>query len=1123
VVVFSGCFNPLGDILGSAEIRLKYGTTEIRINESFDFSDIEAGSAGEIYTFVIENGGKSDLELPTGIKISGANSAMFVIVSQPQATVLSPGESAVFEIRFQPTGAAGLKSATVTISTNDAAIGTFVFTITGTCLVPSVDTTRPSVVISSTASGITATSPIPVTITFSEYVNGFTISDVTVSGGSKGNFVSSANPVFTFDITPPSSPATITVNVAENVALDAAGNGNTAAAQFTVVYNTAVPTVTISTQDAKDPTNSSPIVFVITFSEMVEDFDETDVTVTNGSKGFTSTSDDTVCTLAVTPGGDGLVTASVAAGVATSVSTDFGNAAATPFSVTYDGTHPTVTIASDVGYFSAVPAVPLTITFSEPVTDFTVGDLSVVNATAGTLATSDNTVYTVTVTAEGSAAEITVNIAADAAFDAAGNGNAAAAQLAVTYNSNLPTVTINSSAPDPTNLKPFPVDIVFSEAMSGFTLDDITVGNGFASNFVDLGGDTAFTADITASSDGEVTVDIAAGVAVSTADSLPNAAATQLSRNVDSTRPGVAITSTLSGLTGASSIPITVTFTEVVTGFEAADLSVSNNGAVANFTDEGDGVYAASISTAECAEGTITANIAEGATTAAAGNTNTPAAQWSIEFSASATTVAISSTSVSDPTNDSPIEFIFTFSEAVNGFESDDISVTNGTKGSIMALTANIEFSLLVTPVADGLVAVGVLADSTSSVSHGTGNVAASFSITYDGTAPEVAITSTETDPTSAAFIPITVTFDEPVVDFTDSDLLLSNGGVVGFADAGGGMYTASIDTSGSGADGTITVDISSGVAHDVAGNGNTAATQWTIAYDGAPPDVAITSTETGPTSAALIPITVTFSETVIGFEWTDLQVSSGSAVNLTDEGGGVYTALIDTSEIVADVTITVDIAAGAAFDAAGNGNTATPQFSIEFVNFVTIIAELYYLDGGSWRAEVAPPEGTISVAADGNGLVALDVDGGIYRLESGWAAESTAAPADAIDLAFRGGVLFALESSGGIEYLDGGAWRALSTTPPEGTIDIAGSASVLYALTDAGVVYYLDGGAWRNANAPFSGALAIAVVDGDLHLLAGTLGIYSLSGGWESTGATAPAGSVDVTGLDGTLFVLVN
>ena len=62
------------------------------------------------------------------------------------------------------------------------------------------------------------------------------------------------------------------------------------------------------------------------------------------------------------------------------------------------------------------------------------------------------------------------------------------------------------------------------------------------------------------------------------------------------------------------------------------------------------------------------------------------------------------------------------------------------------------------------------------------------------------------------------------------------------------------------------------------------------------------------------------------GFELEDLVVGNGSALELQGNNASYYTATI-TPE--ASGTLTVDIAAGAAEDGAGNPSAAADQFSI--------------------------------------------------------------------------------------------------------------------------------------------------------------------------------------------------
>jgi hypothetical protein len=96
------------------------------------------------------------------------------------------------------------------------------------------DTTRPTVAITSAAATITAAA-FTCTFTFSEDVSGFELGDITVANGTAGTFATVSASVYTAVITP-TATGTVTVDVAEGVCQDAAGNTNTAATQFSILY-----------------------------------------------------------------------------------------------------------------------------------------------------------------------------------------------------------------------------------------------------------------------------------------------------------------------------------------------------------------------------------------------------------------------------------------------------------------------------------------------------------------------------------------------------------------------------------------------------------------------------------------------------------------------------------------------------------------------------------------------------------------------------------------------------------------------------------------------------------------------------------------------------------------------
>jgi hypothetical protein len=308
-----------------------------------------------------------------------------------------------------------------------------------------IDTESPTVTLSSTASpGPTNLSPIPMTATFSEGVTGFVIGDITVGNGTASHF-SSSGTLYTFDITPIAN-GIVTVDIGAGVAQDVATNPNTAATQFSITYNTTGPTVTL-TSGAPDPTNAALSV-TATFSGSVTGFAVGDISVTNGTAG-SFTGSGASYSFTVTPTGQGLVSVNIPADVAQDVATN-GNAVSNTLTRTYDNLAPTVTLSSTAspGPTNLSPIL-LTATFSEGVTGFVIGDITVGNGTASNFSGS-GALYTFDITPIANGI-VTVDIGAGVAQDTATNPNTAATQFSITYTSSTNVqVTVGVS---PSNLR----------------------------------------------------------------------------------------------------------------------------------------------------------------------------------------------------------------------------------------------------------------------------------------------------------------------------------------------------------------------------------------------------------------------------------------------------------------------------------------------------------------------------------------------------------------------------------------------------------------------------------------------------------------------------------------------
>lgn len=112
-------------------------------------------------------------------------------------------------------------------------------------------------------------------------------------------------------------------------------------------------------------------------------------------------------------------------------------------------------------------------------------------------------------------------------------------------------------------------------------------------------------------------------------------------------------------------------------------------------------------------------------------------------------------------------------------------------------------------------------------------------SVTLDTAPPSVALTTSLSDPTNTSPIPVTATFSEAVAGFDATDINTSGTGVVGNFSGSGAVYTFDVTPN---AEGPVTVDVSSGVASDAAGNGNSAASQLSVSYASTSPSIAVTT-----------------------------------------------------------------------------------------------------------------------------------------------------------------------------------------------------------------------------------------------------------------------------------------
>ena len=528
----------------------------------------------------------------------------------------------------------------------------------------------------------------------------------------------------------------------------------------------------------------------------------------------------------------------------------------------------------------------------------------------------------------------------------------------------------------PTNADLLQWTVTFSEPVANVNSSDVSVtGTTVAPRiFPVLGSTTAYRVELSggnlANLNGTVTLSFAAtqNIRDAAGNALTNTTPTGTNDNsyvVDNIAPTVTIT----GVPAASSAPFTATFTfsESMTGFALEDIFVFN-GVASNFTVDTAATPENSVFTAQIspsAAGAMTVDVAAHVATDAAGNGNTGAAQAASTYTAPLTdTTAPQVVSIerrtpsTSPTNSDTLTWYVTFSESVTNVDAADFSVT-GTTAPIRALPATGSTTVYTVGVTGG-----DLADLNGTVTlsfatgHGiqdaAGNALTNTTPTaknentfvVDNIAPTV--TSIErrvplTSPTNEDTLQWTVFFSESVtnVDAADFSVTGTTGDLAVLALPGGAdIYVVQL-TGGDLADlnGTVTLsfaatqDIEDEAGHALTSTTPTGDNENTYVVDNAAPTVAITGVPA--TSSAPFTARFTFSESVTGFALADIAVGNGAAsafaVDATaTPANTVFTALITPT---ANGAVTVDVAADAAMDAAGNGNTAAAQASSTYTD----------------------------------------------------------------------------------------------------------------------------------------------------------------------------------------------
>ncbi|ARA83917.1 Ig-like domain-containing protein [Pseudomonas ficuserectae] len=793
------------------------------------------------------------------------------------------------------------------------------------------DTTAPtgtSIVIanSSLSSGGTSL----VTFTFSEPVFGLEISEITVPNGTLSNLVTTNNITWTATLTASSDTSSNSnaISLPLSAVQDSAGNigTGTVTSNNYAVSDTVPPTVTVVVADTALAAGETSLV-TFTFSEAVTGFDNTDISVANGTLTAVSSSDGgKTWTATLTPTANLTSTTNQIslnrAGVQ-DLSGNAGSGTATSNNYAIDTSRPTATIVLADNSLSIGETSQVTITFSEAVSGFTNADLTVVNGTLSAVTTSNNIVWTATFTPTNNITDSTNVITLDntGVSDAAGNtGSGTTTSNNYAIDTQRPTASILVADASLTAGETSLVTITFSEAVSGFTNADLTVPNGTLSTVTSSDGGITWTATYTPNNNVNDTTNVITLSNAGVTDLAGNAgSSTSNSGNftIDTVRPSATVVVADSALSAGETSLVTITFSEAVTGFTNADLTVANGTLSTVSSSDGGVTWTATLTPA--ANVTDTTNLitldASGVANASgnAGTGTISSNNYAIDTQRPTATIVVTDNALA--IGETSLVTI-TFNEAVSGFTNADLSISNGTLSAVSSSDGGITWTATLTPT------LGVTSNSNSvnlnngGVTDLAGNAGSGLSTSnnyaIDTVRPTANITMSDNALTAGETSLVTITFSEAVIGFTNADLSVPNGTLSAVSSSDGGItWTATYTPNANIADTTNVITLNNTGVTDLAGNigsGTTDSGNFTIATQQPTATVVVADSALSVGETSLV--TITFSEAVSGFNNADLTVENGtlSAVSSSD-GGITWTATFTPTANVTDASnlITLD------------------------------------------------------------------------------------------------------------------------------------------------------------------------------------------------------------------------
>ncbi|WP_330565700.1 Ig-like domain-containing protein [Pseudomonas yamanorum] len=767
-----------------------------------------------------------------------------------------------------------------------------------------VDSTAPTVKITSDDSTLRAGETAKITFTPSEPVKDFDKTPMAVTGGTLSALTPSADGLSYTAVFTPDANSTVpaSISLPAGAFADPAGNKSAALDLPLATVNTQEAPVVITPAKADLQKGESTKVDIDLKGGDANAFDPSKVQVDNG----------TLSDVKPDPDKPGHLTGTLTAGndekpVTLTVPADSykdadgkPGAEVTQAAAKVDSTAPTVKITSDDSTLRAGETAKITFTPSEPVKDFDKTPMAVTGGTLSALTPSaDGLSYTAVFTPDAnSTVPASISLPAGAFADPAGNKSAALDLPLATVNTQEAPVVITPAKADLQKGESTKVDIDLKGGdPKNFDSSKVQVDNGTLSDVKpDPDKPGHLTGTLTAGNDEKpVTLTVPAG-SYKDADGKPGAEVTQAAAKVDDTSPALAITSNRDKLLAGQTADITFTFSEKVKGFEKDDVKF-DGGTLGDLKASTDGLsYTATFTPTAGTTGDASVNVAAGTYTDLAGKNGLAGKSLALGIN-TAQAAAVFGGADSGPAGQ-PMTKSITLPYVPKGLDANDLASPDGSISNLRPDPNDPKTTLFdFTPKADlkdGAKPVIKLDGNGYTTPEGLrGDDAQSQGVSIDNTAPTLVITSDRSELLAGQTAEVTFTFSEKVKGFEKGDVQFA-GGTLGDlkASADGLSYTATFTPTAK-TSGAASITVAAASYTDLAGNNGAAGASPVLAINTLQDAAVFGGADSGPAGQPMTK-SITLPYVPKGLDASDLSSPDGSISNLRPDPNDPKTTLFD-------------------------------------------------------------------------------------------------------------------------------------------------------------------------------------------------------------------------------------